>query len=419
MKRKMVSAITLTLLLIGMLTLAFNIQPVKASGTIWIRGDGSVDPPTAPIQRVGDYYTFTANIYDSIIIERDSIVVDGAEYTVQGAASGAGIDLSGRSNETIKNIRITTFDYGIRLRFCSNNNISGNKITNTYAGILLEFSTDNSISGNYIIETNQYGIFFYNASDNSAFGNCIANNYYGIYIHDSSKNNSIFGNNIAHNSHCGIELSYSYNNVIYHNDLDNNQQVRIFLSNETVWDYGYPSGGNCWSDYTGVDHYSGQNQDQLGNDGIGDTPYIMDADNIDRYPLMIPYDAPPLPTYTLTITATVGGTTNPALGTYNYTAISLVQVTAVPNTGYLFDYWELDNVNVGSTNPTSVLTDHNQTLKTVFSAATPTPSPSPSPEPTPTPPSEEPQFFLYGAIAAVALAIISTTAFVLKKRRKQ
>ena len=64
LERKAVSGMMLTLLLMGMLTLAFNIQPVKASGTIYIRADGSIDPPTAPIQRDGDVYTFTNNIYD-------------------------------------------------------------------------------------------------------------------------------------------------------------------------------------------------------------------------------------------------------------------------------------------------------------------------------------------------------------------
>jgi hypothetical protein len=49
MNRKAVSGIMLILLLIGMLTLASNIQPVEASGTIYIRADGSVDSPTANI----------------------------------------------------------------------------------------------------------------------------------------------------------------------------------------------------------------------------------------------------------------------------------------------------------------------------------------------------------------------------------
>ena len=71
MKLKAVSGITLTLLLIGMLILTFNIQLVKASGTIYIKVDGSVDPPTAPIQRDGNVYTFTSNIYEKIVVEID------------------------------------------------------------------------------------------------------------------------------------------------------------------------------------------------------------------------------------------------------------------------------------------------------------------------------------------------------------
>jgi hypothetical protein len=44
------------------------------------------------------------------------------------------------------------------------------------------------------------------------------------------------------------------------------------------WDDSYPSGGNYWSDYTGLD---------LDEDGIGDTPYIF-VGNQDNYPLMRP-----------------------------------------------------------------------------------------------------------------------------------
>jgi hypothetical protein len=40
----------LALLLMGMLTLAFNVQPVKASGTIYVGAYGSVGFPSASIQ---------------------------------------------------------------------------------------------------------------------------------------------------------------------------------------------------------------------------------------------------------------------------------------------------------------------------------------------------------------------------------
>lgn len=55
MKRSL-SGIMVILLLTGMLAWAFSIQPVGASGTIYIRADGSIDPSYAPIQRNGDIY---------------------------------------------------------------------------------------------------------------------------------------------------------------------------------------------------------------------------------------------------------------------------------------------------------------------------------------------------------------------------
>jgi len=90
--------------------LALNIQTIKASGTIYITADGSVDPDTAPISSVDNItYIFTDNIYDEIVVERDYIVVDGAGYTLQGTGSEIGIYLLLRSNVTIKNMEIKNF----------------------------------------------------------------------------------------------------------------------------------------------------------------------------------------------------------------------------------------------------------------------------------------------------------------------
>jgi len=72
------------------------------------------------------------------------------------------------------------------------------------------------------------------------------------------------------------------------------------------------------------------------------------------------------PLYTLTITATTGGTTNPALGEHQYPYKTNVSVTATPNPWYEFDHWELDTVDVGATNPYSVMMDQNHTLKAIF-----------------------------------------------------
>jgi hypothetical protein len=47
--------------------------------------------------------------------------------------------------------------------------------------------------------------------------------------------------------------------------------------------------GNYWSDYSGVDSYSGFYQNETGADGIGDIAYIINEMNQDNFPLMIPW----------------------------------------------------------------------------------------------------------------------------------
>lgn len=81
------------------------------------------------------------------------------------------------------------------------------------------------------------------------------------------------------------------------------------------------------------------------------------------------------PSYTLTITATAGGTTNPSPGNYTYLAGTVVDVSATPDTDYLFDHWELDGTNVGATDSINVTMDQNHSLHAVF---VPAPPPAPT-----------------------------------------
>jgi hypothetical protein len=88
----------------------------------------------------------------------------------------------------------------------------------------------------------------------------------------------------------GIAIDSSSGNIIFHNNfVDNAEQIASENSRNT-WDEGYPSGGNYWSDYNGTDTYGGPHQNLTGSDGIGDTPHIIDANDIDHYPLMDPYN---------------------------------------------------------------------------------------------------------------------------------
>ena len=319
MKRKAVSGIRLTLLLVGMLTLAFNIQPVKASGTIYIRADGSVDPPDAPIY-TGDNvtYTLTDNISDEVVVERDHITVDGAGYTLQGTGAylSEGIKLWGRSNITIKNVEVINFYYGIFLVYSSNNTLTGNTVLNNKDGIRLYRSGNNNLAGNIASNNEWSGIFLDISSDNVLTGNTVSNNDDGINLWDSSNNifagniassnnrygiwvrtpntpsNNVLTGNTALNNTFGVYLGYSSNNVIFHNNLINNTfQAGSTNGYANTWDDGYPSGGNYWSDYSTRypsvgDEYQGENQDILDADGIWDHPYEIGVDNIDNYPLV-------------------------------------------------------------------------------------------------------------------------------------
>jgi hypothetical protein len=94
--------------------------------------------------------------------------------------------------------------------------------------------------------------------------------------------------------------------MIYHNHLNNRKNAYDGESN--IWDNGYPSGGNYWSDYPGSDIYSGHEQNEPGSDGIGDTPYIIDGNSRDNFPFIGIY-IPPISISNVTVsqaTATIG-----------------------------------------------------------------------------------------------------------------
>jgi len=89
-----------------------NFFPESTPPGIRIEIDGSV-MGTNKIQRNGNVYTLTGDIYVTIVVLRDGIVLDGAGYTLQGIGSGFGVFLQERNGVTIKNMKICNFSYGI------------------------------------------------------------------------------------------------------------------------------------------------------------------------------------------------------------------------------------------------------------------------------------------------------------------
>lgn len=162
--------------------------------------------------------------------------------------------------------------------------IQGNLVANNGYGIWLS-STHFSIQENNVTNNGREGIRLDFSRNGSIQRNIIIGSTYGIYLGSSSNYNSIQENTLSDNIY-GIYLSWASNNTVFHNNFSNNNQQAYVERSANVWDDGYPSGGNYWSDYTGVDSYNGPLQNQTGSDGIGDSPHIIDANNVDHYPLM-------------------------------------------------------------------------------------------------------------------------------------
>ncbi|MCK4333105.1 MAG: right-handed parallel beta-helix repeat-containing protein, partial [Thermoplasmatales archaeon] len=191
---------------------------------------------------------------------------------------------------------------GVHLYNLSNTIVSGNIISLNDKGMLLSYSSGNTISDN-IISLNNRGIEIISySSDNTISNNNISNNEYGVMLRRFSNNNNIFRNIISLNSGYGIYIFYPLyepcnNNLFYHNNLIDNTQNAYDEGNNS-WDNGYPSCGNFWSDYSDVDNFHGENQNLPGQDGVGDTPYLVPGgNNKDRYPLMEPYGMTKLEIY--------------------------------------------------------------------------------------------------------------------------
>jgi parallel beta-helix repeat protein len=203
---------------------------------------------------------------------------------------------------------------GIEVGFASfSNTIIGNNVSSSGSGITLSSNSTDNIVANNILTDNSLGIYLgineYDQSNNNILlGNMLANNDYGIYIFYSSnteliKNNltantysniyiflssgnTICGNLIS-NSQNGLMFLYSSDNNVCHNNFVNNTEQVYSYDSVNVWDDGYPSGGNYWSDYE--ERYP--DAGEIDDSGIWDKLYVIDENNTDRYPLMKPYVA--------------------------------------------------------------------------------------------------------------------------------
>jgi len=305
----------------------------------------------------GDTIFVRAGTYDEHVVVDKSVLLVGenrSNTVIDGSYAGTVVKI------TASNVRITGFtiqksglypNNGIYVcQGSTGNNISCNiLLTNGEAGIHLDHSSNNVISCNVASSNVDFGIYLHGSSNNSVFGNIVSDNWCGLRLEHSS-NNTFVGNSLSENVR-GINPNNSSDNLFFHNSLvENTQQVYSYASTN-VWDDGYPSGGNYWSDYTEVDEFSGPHQNVIGSDGIGDVVYVIDENNQDNYPLMTAWTPPPdIAVTNMELSKTVVGqgynlqinVTIQNQGDYN----GIFNITACANTTVIYT---LTNVELAST----------------------------------------------------------------------
>jgi hypothetical protein len=238
--------------------------------TITINRNGSITPETSYIQKAGNVYTLTADIIEeySILIQCSNIIFDGAGHLIDVAVPGtfsvngypaayleAGINFVEVNNVTVKNVEISSNSYSIKLQFSSNCQIIG-------------VTTDKSVT------------LFESSYNNIAESNT------GVSIEVGS-NNQITRNNINH-----VFVGRGSSNIFFKNNFYLTDYPEFSAA---IWDNGFI--GNYWSNYT----IKYPNASEIGNTGIGDTPYFIERTpwatsrypnqmNIDHYPLIHPFD---------------------------------------------------------------------------------------------------------------------------------
>lgn len=301
---RIVSSASVALLVFGMLIFWFNVLPVKAHARMWtVDDDGPADFHT--IQEAVDHASEGDTVYvksgtyreEQVIIEKPLAFIGEDKNTTVIDGNGNWVCVYVQSTHDVNISGFTMRNgYGVHLYSSDNVTIVDNIISNNGQGIVLKESANSTVTRNILTLNGVTSVYLSNSSKNSVCDNIVTLNGGDAIRLDHSDENVISENHVSNNGlgiapgyHAyGIHLSYSNSNMIYHNNIIENHEPAInWRSGNNSWDNGYPSGGNYWSDYCGIDAYSGPHQDEAGSDGIGDTPYMIDDNVLDRYPLVV------------------------------------------------------------------------------------------------------------------------------------
>ena len=191
------------------------------------------------------------NTGTAFMITSHGVILNG--FAIQNCSVGINAVRSNNSiiiNNYVQNCK----NIGILVSQIENGTIEKNVVEGTHPGYGININSSQNIiaEGNLVLENNFDGLGLLDSHNCTLRYNTVDSNHlFGIWI-DSSTFNSIHLNNVFNN---GIQVSCNSEPNMWDNEVE----------------------GNYWNDPSLID---------LNHDGISDTPYIIDGNNTDNYPLM-------------------------------------------------------------------------------------------------------------------------------------
>ena len=250
------------------------------------------------IQSKPQYYTNDVDASNTVNAKPIIYWVGQSDKTVP--SNTADVILVNCTNITVQNLTLTGNSVGVLLAHANNCTVTDNTLQGNSIGIRLLSSSYNALSQNNLIG-NDEGMTLDQAvwnlyPDPTSNTNIV---WPTSLVTLPSTGNMIIGNTIESNSK-GISLGFNSGgsesssiisgNTFYFNSFINNknqvtaigepspQNSSQLIMGENSWDNS--AKGNYWSDYNGTD---------TNHDGIGDTSYLVYANNTDHYPVMTPF----------------------------------------------------------------------------------------------------------------------------------
>lgn len=282
--------------------------------------------------------TLSGNTTDLFSIDSDYVTLDGNGYTLTGTntgldrfetGGGIAVNVVGRTGVTIKNLKITRFDYGVDLYNTSDSTVTGvtatysawagisltnannNTLTNNVihnnsidTGICVGFASSNNILSGNMISATERGIYVHtycvfneisnntlsnhvialnfveHDTSNSATGNTFSGNQIAVLAQNGSNNNTLSANTVINNG-TGFLLENVTNNLVVGNTITGNTlQAKVTGGGANGFNRSLTAGGgNRWSNYDAP----AEGCVDLGGDGFCDSPYSFSG-GVDNFP---------------------------------------------------------------------------------------------------------------------------------------